>query len=275
MIRVRSYFSLLIFYVAVRFIEYSLTPSPPVISTPEKRYFDYDAAVQVEVKRQILVVHSVTKPMDIYYDNTNIVSGPHKDPLWDESVRMLKLATKKEMEAYDSAIIKKHEQHYRMLRIAYPEVEFLPSFIGQNAIDGIRGTFIFGIQELFAKFVRTTKPEWLLLMPNRNSILFDVKALNEKMDMIADDALIVCLVGMVGYNMTEQFEEFDTQGEKMGNWIEQILDDIIPGWYIDNNWLKGKFRTILNTCIVIFIIIICYTFTMFVYFCYYETKYRL
>lgn len=261
MIRVRSYFSLLIFYVAVRFIEYSLTPSPPVISTPEKRYFDYDAAVQVEVKRQILVVHSVTKPMDIYYDNTNIVSGPHKDPLWDESVRMLKLATKKEMEAYDSAIIKKHEQHYRMLRIAYPEVEFLPSFIGQNAIDGIRGTFIFGMQELFAKFVRTTKPEWLLLMPNRNSILFDVKALNEKMDMIADDALIVCLVGMVGYNMTEQFEDSDTQGEKMGNWIEQILDDIIPGWYIDNNWLKGKFRNILKTCIVIFIII-CYTFTM-------------
>ena len=57
------------------------------------------------------------------------------------------------------------------------------------------------------------------------------------------NALMVCVLGKLQYDFTT-VEREDSAGNtkdwvNMKAWIDEILNDIVPGWYVDVTFLKG------------------------------------
>ena len=69
------------------------------------------------------------------------------DPQVEEYHRLLHNAFERDLADRTNDFIRKHKQNYRMLKLKYPEIKLDPYFIGESADDGIKNTFLFGLQE--------------------------------------------------------------------------------------------------------------------------------
>ena len=150
-----------------------------------------------------------------------------------------------ELESRSNILIKKHQQHYRRLRIMYPDVEFFPYFIGPFATDDIHDRFMFGIKEVLVKLgkKKDQRPEWILIMPQSSAVILNVDALKTRMRSLKNDAVMACVMEVVTYDFNAtnmRAPDKDTQGQKMRNFLLEVLKDTVPGWYMDNEWLRGK-----------------------------------
>ena len=135
-----------------------------------------------EIELSLVVLHSMSKPLDIYYENSALNEFGKKTEYSEAITKYTKLYSEDQLKTMDNNLMQEHQQHYRSLRIRNPEVRFKPFFIGPFMEKGVSMNFVFAIQKILAELDSSNaQEEWVLTFQHRDSMLLDVGRLKEKM----------------------------------------------------------------------------------------------
>ena len=135
-----------------------------------------------EIELSLVVLHSMSKPLDIYYENSALNEYGKKTEFSEAITKYTKLYSEDQLKMMDNNLMQEHQQHYRSLRIRHPEVRFKPFFIGPFMEKGVSMNFVFAIQKILAELdSNNAQEEWILTFQHRDSMLLDVERLKQTM----------------------------------------------------------------------------------------------